>query len=324
MLNLRFRLNPNGLWQFLAAFGFVLFVSVMTASAQTTFAQFVQRDGAARNYVFTNNGNGTASFNSTAGGNPVFFFYSGVTGLPAELQGSQNATLTLTSNTSAAATFDAATNNFSQSINQIATISFIRDTPAAFGVGNRTNLLTVTIEQNQATADLVGAGTAAGFSASTPQQIITFTSDFLDFTRTNTRSLSLSLSGAFPALSASPRSPLDSFTASGTGTAAANPAPIPINTPTAASVNIGGRVMTSAGRGINRARVTLTDGNGITRTALTNVFGYYRFDEVEAGQTVVVAATAKRYLFSSQVISLDDNLTDLNFAALDLAQKTSF
>ncbi len=52
--------------------------------------------------------------------------------------------------------------------------------------------------------------------------------------------------------------------------------------PTAANVQIGGRVMTANGRGIRNVLVTLTNANGTSRTVITGNFGYYRFAEIEA------------------------------------------
>ena len=84
--------------------------------------------------------------------------------------------------------------------------------------------------------------------------------------------------------------------------------------PTAANVTIGGRVFASAGRGLGNTRVTLTTTDGETRTILTNSFGYYRFTDVSAGQTAILSVASKRYQFASQVVSVTDNLTDLNFS----------
>jgi WD40 repeat protein len=88
--------------------------------------------------------------------------------------------------------------------------------------------------------------------------------------------------------------------------------------PTAANVSVGGRVLTANGQGIRNARVTLTDANGATRTAITGSFGYYRFDDVEVGQTYIVSVRSKRFQFSNPtlVITLMDELTDLTFTAL--------
>lgn len=88
--------------------------------------------------------------------------------------------------------------------------------------------------------------------------------------------------------------------------------------PTAANVSVSGRVLTANGHGIRNAGVTLTDSNGTTRTAITSSFGYYRFDEVEVGQTYVVTVRSRRFRFGNptQVITLMDDLTDLTFTAL--------
>ncbi len=88
--------------------------------------------------------------------------------------------------------------------------------------------------------------------------------------------------------------------------------------PTAASVSVGGRVLTSGGRGIARARVSITNQSGETRTAISNLFGYFRFDDVEAGQTYIIGVRSKRYQFANptQVVFVSDEITDLIFNAL--------
>lgn len=85
--------------------------------------------------------------------------------------------------------------------------------------------------------------------------------------------------------------------------------------PTAASVSISGRVTTPEGRGLRGARVTLTDSQGNTRTAMTTTFGYYRFEDVSAGETVVISVSSKQYLFAPQVVSVMEDLNELNFTA---------
>lgn len=59
--------------------------------------------------------------------------------------------------------------------------------------------------------------------------------------------------------------------------------------------------MSADGRGVSRAPVTLTNANGETRTAITNPFGYYRFEEIPAGEAYVFQARYKRYQFAPQV-----------------------
>ncbi|MGH9947716.1 MAG: FG-GAP-like repeat-containing protein, partial [Pyrinomonadaceae bacterium] len=87
------------------------------------------------------------------------------------------------------------------------------------------------------------------------------------------------------------------------------------STSTAANVSVSGRVLTADGRGLRNAIVTLTDQQGVTRRSITSSFGYYRFEDIEAGQTYVVAVSSKRYQFTPRVISVTDELNDLNFTA---------
>ena len=86
-------------------------------------------------------------------------------------------------------------------------------------------------------------------------------------------------------------------------------------TATAATVTISGRVLSSSGRGIARARVSFTDANGQTRTAMTNFFGYYRFEAVAAGETYIFGVNAKFYTFNSQIVTVNEDLSELNFVA---------
>jgi hypothetical protein len=85
--------------------------------------------------------------------------------------------------------------------------------------------------------------------------------------------------------------------------------------PTAATVSVSGRVFTPSGAGLRNAVVTLTDSNGVAVSARTASFGYYRFDNVEVGQTYVVSVASKRFTFTPRVISVTDELTDLDFVA---------
>ena len=85
--------------------------------------------------------------------------------------------------------------------------------------------------------------------------------------------------------------------------------------PSAANVSVSGRV-TANGTGISRANVTLTDAQGTSRRAITNAFGYYRFDEVGVGQTYVIEAASKKYTFAPQVVFVEND-TNVDFAPVD-------
>lgn len=84
---------------------------------------------------------------------------------------------------------------------------------------------------------------------------------------------------------------------------------------TAATVTIGGRVLSAAGRGIARARVSMIDSNGETRTVLTNSFGHFRFQNVAAGENYIFTAAAKRYKFTAQLLNVNEEKGELNFTA---------
>lgn len=90
--------------------------------------------------------------------------------------------------------------------------------------------------------------------------------------------------------------------------------------PTAASVTIGGRVLTADGRGISKAIVTLTNFSGVTRTVGTNPFGYYRFNDVQVGESQILNVKHKLYTFVPQVVTVNDDVSDLNFVANKLPE----
>ncbi|HEY0458243.1 MAG TPA: carboxypeptidase-like regulatory domain-containing protein [Pyrinomonadaceae bacterium] len=85
--------------------------------------------------------------------------------------------------------------------------------------------------------------------------------------------------------------------------------------PTSANVSISGRVLTADGQGIRNARLVLTDSSGAPRFAQAGSFGYFHFENVPVGETYVLTIYSNRFTFaqSSQVISLNDELTDVNF-----------
>ncbi|MFM9904214.1 MAG: carboxypeptidase regulatory-like domain-containing protein [Pyrinomonadaceae bacterium] len=89
--------------------------------------------------------------------------------------------------------------------------------------------------------------------------------------------------------------------------------PVCSNVPTAAGVDVSGRVATLDGRGVRNARVSITDEKGETRVTTTGSFGSYRFKDVESGKTYVVRVTSRRFTFSPRIIDITDSITDLDF-----------
>jgi hypothetical protein len=84
--------------------------------------------------------------------------------------------------------------------------------------------------------------------------------------------------------------------------------------PTAANASVSGRVTNADGIAVGRATVTMTDAGGQARTAVTNAFGYYSFENVPAGGAYTFVVGAKGFRFGDPVIrTIGDDLTDLNF-----------
>lgn len=98
------------------------------------------------------------------------------------------------------------------------------------------------------------------------------------------------------------------------GAAASAPATLTVLAPTAANVTVSGRVLSPTGRGIYNATVQITFQNGDVKNARTNPFGYYRFENIEVGQTLVVNVNSKSYQYDTQIVHITDELTNLDFS----------
>ncbi|MBS1793561.1 MAG: carboxypeptidase regulatory-like domain-containing protein [Acidobacteria bacterium] len=88
--------------------------------------------------------------------------------------------------------------------------------------------------------------------------------------------------------------------------------------PTAAGVNISGKILGVGGEGLRNITVLLTGGTLFTpRTARTNTFGGFTFEDVESGQVYTITVRSKKFGFpqESQVISVLDNVSDVVFQA---------
>lgn len=90
-----------------------------------------------------------------------------------------------------------------------------------------------------------------------------------------------------------------------------------VTAPTASTAEVSGRITSSNGRGIARARVTVTNTDGTVRYTTTNSQGYYRFTGIQAGETYIFGVSSKSYQFtpSTQTIFLEDDFEGLNFVA---------
>jgi hypothetical protein len=94
-----------------------------------------------------------------------------------------------------------------------------------------------------------------------------------------------------------------------------SPFAITLNAPTAADVSVSGRVTTAAGTPVRGAAVTMTGPDGSAKVVVTNSFGYYRFDNVAAGQSYLLGVSARRFRFTPRFVTVTDTLSDLDIAA---------
>lgn len=88
--------------------------------------------------------------------------------------------------------------------------------------------------------------------------------------------------------------------------------------PLAANVSVSGRITDNNGSGIPRVRVRLTKPNGEILAAMTNVFGYYKFENLEAGQIYILQANSKRFQFQNnpRVLTVSENVENEDFTAI--------
>ncbi|MBK7709048.1 MAG: carboxypeptidase regulatory-like domain-containing protein [Acidobacteria bacterium] len=84
---------------------------------------------------------------------------------------------------------------------------------------------------------------------------------------------------------------------------------------TAAGAAVSGRVLTPGGAGVRNATVTLTDSQGVTQTARSTTFGYFRFEDVRVGETYVLGVESKRYSFTPRTLEIQDEVTGLDVTA---------
>jgi hypothetical protein len=83
----------------------------------------------------------------------------------------------------------------------------------------------------------------------------------------------------------------------------------------AANASISGKVIDANGRGIPNAIVKLTDFDGNVFSGRSNAFGYYSVTDIPVGENYAATVSRKGYSFPTQVISINNDLTDVNFVA---------
>ena len=85
--------------------------------------------------------------------------------------------------------------------------------------------------------------------------------------------------------------------------------------PTSATVD--GRVLTSDGRGLRNATVSITNSQGAVQTATTSSFGFYSFGSVLTGGTYTLRVASRLFRFPPQTIQVSGNMTMPDFVGLE-------
>jgi hypothetical protein len=83
--------------------------------------------------------------------------------------------------------------------------------------------------------------------------------------------------------------------------------------PTAAGVAISGRVLNPTGSGVLNAIVLLHTQDGELRTARSSSLGYYRFDDIQVGQSVFISVESKLFVYQPRAFFVVDELAGLDF-----------
>ena len=169
----------------------------------------------------------------------VDFTFESYTGmLPAALMGVQSAKLTIAATTTAHA-FLSSGYDF-QPFDHSLTLTFTRATPVILFGKSLSNLLTVTIMPDLADETSLSGRKGAHsmvLSADSGTEVVTYTSDFIDFSHTIERDLALSFSSVNPGLSIASGF-LSPFRTDFTGTFDSDPAPVVFEIPEPGSLLI--------------------------------------------------------------------------------------
>lgn len=90
---------------------------------------------------------------------------------------------------------------------------------------------------------------------------------------------------------------------------------ITLASPTSAGAGVGGKLLTALGNPVSSTRVKITDTNGESRTTLSTSLGYYRFYDVQVGQTYIITVDSKRYTFTPTAVTVGQDLTNVDLIA---------
>lgn len=77
--------------------------------------------------------------------------------------------------------------------------------------------------------------------------------------------------------------------------------------------SVSGRIVAPSGRGVKGAVVTLTPTTGPTRQVSSGPLGFYRFDDLDLGQSYTVSVSNRRFTFAPRTVFVTGNMTGIDF-----------
>ena len=86
--------------------------------------------------------------------------------------------------------------------------------------------------------------------------------------------------------------------------------------PTAGTASVQGQVVSNTGRALKGITVRLQNAStSELKTAITNTFGYYKFEDLEVGAFYVMSLRSKRYVFENNpyTFTLSEDLAPVAF-----------
>ncbi len=78
-----------------------------------------------------------------------------------------------------------------------------------------------------------------------------------------------------------------------------------------------GRVVTPDARGLRSATVTLTNSQGVTRSATTSSFGFFSFQDIAVGDTYTLRVSSRVYRFAPRTVQVVSSITLPDFVGLE-------
>ncbi len=87
--------------------------------------------------------------------------------------------------------------------------------------------------------------------------------------------------------------------------------------PASAPVTVSGKVVTSDGRGLRNATVSMTNSAGTLLTTTTSSFGFFSFDNVATGDTYTFRVNSRLFRFATKTLTVVDNVTLPDFVGLE-------